>query len=323
MSNLTLIQSGSFISDGTNKILDIRTGTNFMTVWNITAITNSTGSVGYVWNWNEGMGGIEYQANAGSTAVMILPRFSDFVPVDSSVTAPGARVAITAGTNATRPVYSTASTTGLSTDSMVYLSNLTGQMNLASYPISIDSVVTNTSFRVKYVLANAPGAVATAGFYRIIPFNPIFYPVRRFIFNITQAAQAQVTTSRSHGYTVGQAVRFRMWPDENNFGMNEIDGLIGNITSIVDEGNFTVDIDTRSFTAFTFPTAAAYPFTRAQCAPVGEEANADNSDPNLLGDATVNTAILGMKLIAGADSPAGQNGDVIYWQAGRTENFDL
>jgi len=321
MSNLTLIQSGAFVSTGANVTLNLRPGTNFMTVWNITAITNTELSAGYVWNWNLGMGGIEYQSNAGGTAVMILPRPNDFIPVDTSLTNPGSPVAMTASTNATRPVFSTASTAGLSTDSVVLVYGIPGQPNLGSYNFTIDNIVANTSFRVKYVLANAPGAAGTGGFYRIIPYNPIFYPPRRFVINISKAAQAQVTTAVSHNYTVGQAVRFYLWPDENHWGMNEINGLVGNITSIVDAGNFTVDIDTRSFSTFTFPLAAAYPFTRAQVAPVGEQADATFSDPNLLGDATENLAILGMQLVAGTDSPAGENGDIIYWQAGRTANF--
>lgn len=320
MSDLTLIQSGSFTSTGQNITINLRPGTNYMKVWNSTAIAATTASVGFVWEWNLGMGGIEYQENAGQTAVNILPRPNDFIPVDTSVYTAGAPVAITATTNVVRPIVSTGSTAGLNTGSVVRLTNVTGALNLASYDFSIDTIVANTSFRIANALANNPGSAGTAGFYRIIPNPPLFYPPRRFIVNITRAAQAVVTTAIDHGLTVGQAVRFRLWPDENNWGMNEIDGLIGNIVAVT-ASTFTVDIDTTSFSTFTFPPATAYPFTRAQVVPVGEEANANQSDPNLLNDATVNIGIIGMTLVAGANSPGGQVGDVMYWQATRTANF--
>lgn len=320
MSDLTLIQSGSFTSTGENITINLRPGTNYMKVWNKTAIDAALANGGLVWEWNLGMGGIEYQENAAQTAVNILPRATDFVPVDTSITTPGAPVAITGASNAVRPIITTASTAGLSPGSVVRLTNVTGAMNLASYDFTIDTIVANTSFRIANALANAPGAAGTAGFYRIIPQPPIYYPTRRFVVNITRAAQAVVTTAIDHGYTVGQSVRFRLWPIESVWGMNEIDGLIGNIVAVT-ASTFTVDIDSTGFSTFTFPLAASYPFTRAQVAPVGEEANADQSDPNLLNDATTNIAILGMTLVAGVDSPGGQTGDVMYWQATRTANF--
>jgi len=318
MTNLTLIQSGSFVSTGANVTLNLRPGTNFMSVWNITAISTALASAGYKWEWNAGMGGIEYQANAGSNAVFILPRPNDFIAVDTSITAPLGPVAITGSSNVVRPIVTTASTAGLSAGSVVRLTNITAQPNLSGYDFGIDTIVANTSFRIAAALANGPGAAGTNGFYRIIPYNPIFYPSKRFVVNISQAATAQVTTSVAHNLTVGQAVRFYV---SSTFGMTQIDQLIGDVLTIVDAYNFTVDIDTTAFNAFVFPAAAAYPFSMAQIVPVGEQADATVSDPNLLNDATVNTAILGMILVAGINSPAGQNGDTIYWQAGRTANF--
>jgi hypothetical protein len=321
MSDLTVMQNGSFTSTGNNFTINLRTGTSWMQVWNLSAINAGTFGVGYKWEWNIGMGGVEYQANGGGTAVDIIPNPDGFLAIDSSMTAPLAPIAITGSSNVVRPIIQTANTAGLATDSTVLLYGVTGQPNLSSYQFTIDTVVANTSFRIKYALANAPGAVGTAGFYRIIPFNPIFEPTRRFVVNITRAAQAVVTTGISHGYAVGEAVRFYVWPDEGHWGMPEIDQLIGNVTSIIDEGNFTVDIDTTAFTPFTFPLPAAYPFTRAQVVPVGEQADATASNPNLLDDSITNTAILGMTLVGGADNPGGTIGDVMYWLAGRTENF--
>lgn len=61
---------------------------------------------------------------------------------------------------------------------------------------------------------------------------------------ITQAANAQVT-SAYHGYSVGDQVYFF-----GIAGMSEINGLTGVVQSVIDDSNFTIDIDTTGFSAF-------------------------------------------------------------------------
>lgn len=62
---------------------------------------------------------------------------------------------------------------------------------------------------------------------------------------ITKAANAQVTAA-FHGYAVGEQVYFDLIE-----GMIEINGLVGTVVSVIDANNFTVDIDTTGFSAFT------------------------------------------------------------------------
>jgi hypothetical protein len=62
---------------------------------------------------------------------------------------------------------------------------------------------------------------------------------------ITKAGNAQVTIA-FHGYTVGRQVYFDLIE-----GMIEINGLVGTIVSVIDENNFTIDIDTTGFSTFT------------------------------------------------------------------------
>lgn len=320
MAYNTVIQQGSFVSTGATQTLQIRSGVDWIRTYNYTQIAANSLATGYEFYFQLGMpqgGGLEYVSNAGGTAVNIVPiaAGAGFTIVDSSLNVPGAQIAITGGTNAVQPVYSTANTAGLSTGSVVRLTNLTGQANLSGYDFSIDTIVPNTSFRIANALANAPGAVATAGFYRIIPFDPLYYPTRRNIVKITQAAQAVVTTSVNHGYVPGMSVRLSV---PAVFGMTQADGLLVNITAVT-AGTFTVDLDTTAFTAFVFPSAAAVPFTPASCQPVGEETD-QFSNPNLLDDATVNTAYIGVQLAAGANSPAGVAADNIFWVAGKSFN---
>lgn len=314
----TIIQQGFFTANGAAVTLNVRSGVDWVEIINFTQIQAAAADTGYKFEWQLGMPngiGIESQSNGASTAVNLVPTAANnFVLIDSSLNPNGPAVVVAGSTNATRPVV-TANIAGLSDGDVVRLINVPGQLNLSGYDFSIDAVGGGT-FRIANTLANAPGAAGTGGFYRRIAFDPIFYPRHRSIVNISQAAQAVVTTSVDHGYTVGQELRMRV---PAAFGMIEMDNLEVDVVAITAE-TFTINVDSTGFTAFHFPLAAAIPFTPALVVPIGEEANALNSDPNLLNDATVNTAFIGIKLAAGQDSPAGQNGDLIFWKVGKSFN---
>jgi hypothetical protein len=327
--DLTIIQQGRFTSDGNAKILEIRSDVDWMWVFNYTAATVPQAGEAAVFYWQRGMAANDAfidARNAGATADLwgtalgIGATAGGFTLVDSSANPVGVSVAVTSTTNAAQPVVATGTTTGLVTGSVVRLIDITGACNISGFDFEIDTVVAGVSFRMRWALANAPGA-GTTGFYRQIKFDPIFYPRRRFIVNITQAAQAVITTSVTHGYTVGQEIRIYV-PAE--FGMVEMDGLFGTIVAVdLTNNTFTVDIDSTAFTAFAFPLATACPFTWAQAVPFGEntgEALLQNVD--ILDDATINTAFIGMILDAGALAPAGQASDVIYWRAGKSFSVD-
>ena len=82
-----------------------------------------------------------------------------------------------------------------------------------------------------------------------------------------------------------------------------------------------VNIDSSTFTTFTFPVDNAPEFSPAQVVPVGiNTAQAITSGVNVINDATVNIAQIGMLLAAGTLSPAGVNGNVITWVAGKSFN---
>ncbi len=81
---------------------------------------------------------------------------------------------------------------------------------------------------------------------------------------ITKAAAAQVTVA-SHGYIVGDHIFF-----DGISGMIELNGQEGTVASVVDANNFTVNINTTSYTTYTTGGTAAKiiqvssPFTEAQ-----------------------------------------------------------
>jgi hypothetical protein len=311
------IQTGSFVSTGAAQIINLRSDVSAMDVYNMTEIATATGSHGVQYYWQRGMAsnnGIVYLRNAAATAIDIDTSASltvpGFVLIDSSVQSPGASTALTSISNANPPRVLVASTAGLTDGMVVRIFNTVGAQQLGGIDFTID-VIDGTHFDLLYMEQIV--AAAGPGTYRVIPFDPIFYPRRRFISSISQAAQAVVRMTVTHQYTVGQKVRFVVPP---SYGMTQINGLQADIVAINTVTNaITVNIDTTAFTAFAFPVTSPIPFSPAEIVPIGESADATIADPNLLDDATLNTAFLGLQLGAGITSPAGSVGDVIMWKA--------
>lgn len=268
-------------------------------------------------------------------------------------------VATTASTNATRPVVSTASTAGLQVGSVVRMSS-SAQTDVNGIDMVVGTVVNNTSFTLltsTNPLATAPGAIGGAGFYRIVNTSSLFYPRRRNVVAITQAVNANVSTAIAHGLTAGQAIRFEI-PSQS--GMIQLNSTPANnyatatVVQVIDDYNFTVNVDTTAFTAFTWPTIAQQPSNFPHIVPVGEDTASAllspyaqtpsiagqqifNTNTGILADSTVNTGFLGMILGGGGNGtalttpvsgPAGTvhftSGnvidvtDTIYWVAGKS-----
>jgi len=339
MSYGTIIQQGRFTADGSSKNLSIRSDFDWIKVYNETAIIQAVANLGAEFYFQRGMtngrGMVNTKLGAVANDPMSLGQIaasSGFTLLDTSGNPLSASVAITAATDVVRPIVSTGSTAGVVAGSIVRLSSMTGQEDLSGYDFAVDTIVTDTSFRLAAALATAPGAAATAGNYRVVNFDPLFYPRHRFITNITQAANAVVTVSVPSGYKVGQEVRVVVpttsQAGTSDFGMVEINGLVGTVTAVDDTlatQTVTLDIDSSAFTAFTFPTAAkaAVALSKAMLVPVGiDTATAIAQSQDLLSDATDNQGLIGVKLAAGNLAPAGNANDVIYWVAGKSFSVD-
>ncbi len=276
----------------------------------------------------------------------------------------GAAVATSASTNATRPVVTHTADSTVQVGTVVRMSN-TAQTDVNGIDMVVGTVSSSTSFTLltaTNALATAPGAIGGAGFYRVVNTNPLFYPRNRYVVNITRAVNAQVSTSVEHSLTVGQEVRFSI-PDQS--GMTQLNPSYSNnyfpqgssqsaiVVSIVDAYNFTINIDTTSYTAFTWPTIAQQPSSFPQVIPIGEDTatalasnsnqfpqyqnqNIYNANSGILADSTVNTGYLGMILGNGGNGlelttpilgPSGAiswssgdvaTGDTVYWVAGKS-----
>lgn len=322
MAENTILQQGRFTSDGTTTLLSVRADVDWMIVYNYTN-AGATGDDSVKFYWQRGMTdgtGVRYFKSGGGNNLNLttLASPNGFTPVNTSNNPLTAATAVTGATNATQPVVSTADTGDLVAGDVVRLSGLTGQENLAGIDFQIDTVVANTSFRIANALATAPGAAATAGNWRKVKWDPIYYPRRRFIADISQAASAVVTCTADHGLTVGQEVRIVV---PALYSMTQMDGLLGTITATT-ASTITLDIDSSGFTAFTFPLPASVPFSPALVVPVGQDtAQSITSAVDILADAADNQSVIAMTLPAGADAPGGANNDVMYWVAGRS--FDV
>lgn len=324
----SIIQSGKFTSTGVAKVLQIRSGFDWIQVYNYTKTTGNgtagTGS-GFSFYWQVGMpvGGGIYTGKTAAAATLVEEQIAanaGFTPVDSSGSALAPAVATTNVSNAVKPVINTGSTAGLAAGSVVRIYGNPNTRQINGYDFSIDNVTANTDFRIAATLATATdGVAAQAGFYRIINRDPLFYPRHRFAVNITQAASAVVTLSVPSGYKVGQAVRFQV---PSAFGMIELNNQVGTITAVDDTlatQTITVNIDTTTYTAFKFPLTAAARTSKAVVVPLGENtAQALASAVDILSDATYNSGFIGVNLAAGPNSPAGATNDVIYWVAGKS-----
>lgn len=327
MADNTIMVQGSFTGTGGSITLPLRFGVDWMRVYNLTvAAADQTAAIGVEYYWQNGMPagyGLEYlKSNAANAANLTQYLTSGgFTLVDSSAQAAGViNATITAISNAAIPVVTNTGTNGLLAGNIVRLFNVASGQQLGGMDFTVGyNTLSATTFSLDYMSQIVAG---TTGSWMLVPYDPIFYPRRRYITEITQASSAVVTLSVTHGYQVGQLVRMVV---PAAFGMTQMDGLQATIVAInttTTTGNtITLDINSSAFTAFAFPVSADVPFSFAEVVPMGENtAEALDQSVNILSDATVNTAFIGMVLAGGADSPGGQDGDSVIWQAGGVFN---
>lgn len=323
MSDNTIIQQGFFTSTGAAVNIPLRSSIDWMRVYNTTiAAASQTTAVGVEYYWQVGFpAGAQWEylkSNAAAAANLSQYLTSGgFTYVDSTVNVYGVvNATVSAVSTASIPVVSNSGTNGLAAGSIVRLLNVAGAPQLGGIDFTVgNNTLTSGTFSLDYMAQLS--VAGTTGSWMAVNFDPIYYPRRRYITSISQATSAVVVLSVTHGYQVGQQIRLSV---PAAYGMIQMDGLQATITAVNTSTNsITLNVNSSAFNAFVFPLAAAVPFTPAQVVPVGENtASALASNVNILSDATVNTGFIGMNLAAGANSPAGANGNVIYWVAGKS-----
>ena len=325
----TIIQQGRFTSDGTAKFLELRSDVDWMMVYNATAAAaaqTTARGVKYYWQrgFADGSKWSSLKSNAANAANLeTLITTNGFSLIDSTVNPVGVlKTTVTAVSAAATPLTSNSGSNGLSAGDVVRFINVTGAQQLGGFDFTVGhNTLTAITFTLDYMSQIIAG---TTGSWRKVRFDPIFYPRRRFITKISLANSAVVTMSVTHGYKVGQKIRFVV---PASYGMVEMDGLSGTITAIdttATTGNtVTVDINSSAFTAFAWPLTAAVPFTAAEVIPIGQDlAQSIASGVDGSSGATVNTGYIGMKLDGGLNNPGGAFNEVMYWVAGKSFSVD-
>lgn len=294
--------------------------------------------------------------NAGGTADLLASSailgVGGFTFVDTSVNTPSTPVAITGFSAANGAVVLAATTPQVG--SIVRFYSLNNQPQFDGIDFQVTAVTAGVSF-VLGDLSSINSTPSTAGFYVVIPYLPMFQPYGNVITfmlslpNVGNGPLTRITLAEGpHKYTIGQSIRLNLPGGSAVWGayavLDGVQAIIVGINSVAgrsgDEpnpaaayiNNITVLLDTSGLGLWSvfgaaanqdYPPAGAVPFTPARVVPVGEAAdntiidvNGNPLNSNLLDDAMNNKAFVGMNLAAGAQSPAGQASDVIFWRAG-------
>lgn len=260
----------------------------------------------------------------------------------------GTPVATTATTDVSQPVVTTAATIAIG-DIVRVVNNkalpVPGVAMFGLYGVDcfVDSVgpVTLLNAENAFSAVNPFGVVGTDGFISKINITSRFYPANRVVTRMTQAAGViTVGTSIPHGLTVGQQVRFKLpaacgadyvallsSSASNNYATFTVASVIANSTG----ANFGSVAFTLTADGSSLAAAMGYPSSAQVVAgsqlpemiPFGQDtAYSVSQNANILADATVNQGFIGIKLKAGANEPAGTNGDQIFWKVGACFNSE-
>lgn len=346
----TIIGQGTFTVPAAGVVaqqIAIPCGTDWMYVYNYTqAGINGAANTGVNFYWQRGMAagtGMVWYKTAAGVAVLSQDTYltAGFTLLDTSLQTPGVSNALTAITAANPPVVTTAVALP-AVGSVVRIINPNNQPQIGGLDFTVTAAGGGTFTIGNASLTNS--VASTAGFWRQIPFDTIFYPRRRFVTWVRASAQAVIYLSVTHQFAVGQIVRLSfpggtaVWGQYANLDGVQATIIAVNVARAGNEpnnagtaNNIQVNVDTSAFGVWNvfgaglnqnYPPAGAVPFTPAAVIPEGEDTafsittplaqaplNFDGSivlgtQPGLLSDATQNLAFIGMTLGVGGNGTA-------------------
>ena len=300
-----------YTSDGNRRIIQLPAEVNYVEIHNRTqyASTANPGVVKRAW-WFSNMDAGTYlgvkNTDGAATDESVLGTTGGFTIVNSASPQVFASTAVSGVTQAPAAVV-TSTGHGLQTGDIAHLANITNMQQISGYDFVVTRIDANSfSIPVNTSAFTAPGGIGTV---RRREFDSKkFTPRTRSVVGISQAAQAVVNVNLNHTYKVGDVVHFNI-PAE--YSMVEMNGLEGKIVAVGSDTQFTIDINSTGFTAFTFPTSAqAAPgagVIHARCVPVGQRAELIDGEVRV-NSPTFDQGIRGVEL--GLDV-VGANNDVM------------
>lgn len=254
MSLQEIIYRGTLTSTGNPQVISIPAGFDEFHLRNRTNLVGGAGIVESIWYTGMAAGSAITDTLGGGTITRTVITAAGFTYSDSSTAQLGPAIALNGAfiPTATPAVPETATTPVVGDIVRIY--GTTGMLQIAGMDFSVTAVNAGVSMTFGYLPAAGFAAPATAGTFRVVPFDYPFYPRKRFITAITAANPAVITLSVTHGYVVGEKVKVYV---PAVFGMTQMNGLLATITAISTANNtITTDIDSSAFTAFAFPTSA-------------------------------------------------------------------
>jgi len=183
--------------------------------------------------------------------------------------------------NATTLVVLMANTGTIAVGDTVKLINPTAMLQIGGLQAQVTAVTPNVSITLGYVASAVAaglslGANATAvSVIKFIPGN--FYPRKRQVLFITQAAQAVVYFSQPNDFTPGEIVDFSI---PSPYGMTQLNYLTGqpggaprvlSVTNSATVSSITINVNTSGYTPFVYPSSAlaATSASPPVCVPAG------------------------------------------------------
>lgn len=148
-----------------------------------------------------------------------------------------------------------------------YIVTLQGEVNYRTGSIFVSSTRNNNKARLIPFIYNTEQAYViemTDLYLRFYKDHGLITETPKAITAITKAAAAQVTIA-GHGFVIGDPIYF-----DGVLGMHQINGREGTVASVVDANNFTVNINTTTYSTYTAGgtgakiVQVASPYTEAQ-----------------------------------------------------------
>jgi hypothetical protein len=336
----TLITQGSFTSAGVPVNIPLQTSADYFKAVNMTQLaTTQTAGRGFMFEWYSNPSfatnsAIEWSKTNSSNAVNMTLATSGGFNYITAYPQPEAPFVGTAITSASPAVASGFTGLPYNNGDRVILYNTTGMAQIGGMAFTVSSVST-TGFTLIGLPAAGFAAAATAvTARRIAPYNAVL-PEFMYVTAISQAAQGVVTisTDPTNLVYVGQKLVFKIPP---SFGMTQLNtnNLPGtqDLPVVVTAVNaaayqFTINVNTTSFTPFAFPASGLSP-TAPLFATVAPEGSSTQYNPVLQTYTGYNFNLQPfrssmtypyMNLQAGINGPAGSSGDVIVWTAWKAE----
>ncbi len=336
----TIYNQGSFASTGVPVNIPVPSGADYFRTINLTqmATQQATGrGVQFEWFGNPSFAAnsaVEWKKTNATDAINGVVVATGGFNYVTSFPQPEAAFVGTGISQAAAAVCTGFTALPYNNGDNVVLYNTVGMEILGGATFTV-STVGATQFTLIGLNSSAFASVATAvTARRVSPAQPML-PEFLYVSNVSQAAQAVVTVTQDPTNTifVGQKLVFQI---PASFGMTQLNtsGAPGTqaLPAVVTAVNyaayqFTINVNTTSYTAFAWPASTLSPTVPAfaTVAPAGCQ-TAYNPILQTYTGYDINKQpfrsslfLPYMNLQAGAQSPAGSNGDTIVWQVGKME----